>query len=62
MAIKDKKTDILKTKTVSVQLETHQIQGREPVLLFTASQIDEVLAEAEIQAVPFASVQHQAEK
>ncbi|MCI5208386.1 MAG: hypothetical protein D3910_06240 [Candidatus Electrothrix sp. ATG2] len=55
MAVKAKKTDILKTKTVSVQLETHQIQGREPVLLFTASQIDEVLAEAEIQAVPFAS-------
>lgn len=43
------------TKTVSLSLNAEQIQGKSPVLLFTASQIDEVLADAEIQVLPFAA-------
>ena len=41
-------------KTVSLSLHAEQIQGKDPVVLFTASQIDEILAEANIQALPFA--------
>ncbi|WP_339137742.1 MAG: chemotaxis protein CheW [Candidatus Electrothrix sp. GW3-4] len=55
MAVKKKKAVGLKAKTVSVYLEAESIQGRKPVLLFTASQVDEVLAEAHIQPLPFAS-------
>ncbi len=43
-----------KAKTVSLSINAEQVQGKKPVLLFTASQIDEVLAEAEIQKIPFA--------
>ncbi|MCI5119861.1 MAG: hypothetical protein D3908_01450, partial [Candidatus Electrothrix sp. AUS4] len=42
-------------KTVSIYMDTGEIQGKKPVLLFTASQIDEVLAEAKVQALPFVS-------
>jgi chemotaxis signal transduction protein len=55
MAVKKKSSANAKAKTVSVSLDSDEIQGRRPVLLFTAGQIDEVLAEAEIQALPFAS-------
>jgi chemotaxis signal transduction protein len=55
MAVKKKSFAGAKKKTVSAYLETDEIQGRKPVLLFTASQIDEVLAEAKIQTLPFAS-------
>jgi chemotaxis signal transduction protein len=55
MAIKKKKSTGAKAKTVSLYLDADEIQGRKPVLLFTASQIDEVLAEVAIQALPFAS-------
>jgi chemotaxis signal transduction protein len=41
-------------QTVSLSLGAEQIQGKEPVVLLTASQVDEVLAEANIQALPFA--------
>jgi chemotaxis signal transduction protein len=53
--MKDKKgsSSGSKGKTVSLSLNAQQIRGKNPVLLFTASQIDEVLAEAEIQRVPF---------
>ncbi|MCI5227159.1 MAG: hypothetical protein D3918_11025, partial [Candidatus Electrothrix sp. AX2] len=36
-------------------MPAEQIQGKSPVLLLTASQIDEVLADAEIQMLPFAA-------
>ncbi|MCI5123986.1 MAG: hypothetical protein D3925_05805 [Candidatus Electrothrix sp. AR5] len=54
MAIKKKNSAKVKAKTVSVSLDTDDILERRPVLLFTAGQIDEVLAEAEIQTLPFA--------
>ncbi len=54
MAVKKKSFARAKAKTVSVYLEADKIQGKKPVLLFTASQIDEVLAEAKIQMLPFA--------
>ncbi|MCI5149923.1 MAG: hypothetical protein D3916_11145 [Candidatus Electrothrix sp. MAN1_4] len=41
-------------KTASLSLNAEQIQGKDPVVLLTASQIDEVFAEANIQALPFA--------
>ncbi|MCI5191196.1 MAG: hypothetical protein D3905_15710, partial [Candidatus Electrothrix sp. AS4_5] len=44
-----------KIHTVSLSLPAEQIQGKSPVLLLTASQIDEVLADAEIQMLPFAA-------
>ena len=55
MVIKKKSVASAKAKTVSVHLDADEIQGRRPVLLFTASQIDEVLVEVTIQALPFAS-------
>ncbi|MGB5685037.1 MAG: chemotaxis protein CheW [Candidatus Electrothrix sp.] len=55
MAIKKKKSAKATAKTVSVSLDADEILERRPVLLFTAGQIDEVLAEAEIQTLPFAS-------
>ncbi|CAK8712342.1 Chemotaxis signal transduction protein [Candidatus Electrothrix laxa] len=55
MAVKKKRPTGAKAKTVSVYLDSDEIQGRKPALLFTAGQIDEVLAEAEIQELPFAS-------
>jgi len=54
MAVKKKSFSRAKAKTVSVNLEAGEIQGKKPVLLFTASQIDEVLVEAKIQMLPFA--------
>ncbi|CAK8710521.1 Chemotaxis signal transduction protein [Candidatus Electrothrix gigas] len=44
-----------KIHTVSLSLPAEQIQGKSPVLLLTASQIDEVLADVEIQMLPFAA-------
>ncbi len=55
MTDKKKKSFHAKAQTVSLSLDAEQIQGRNPVLLFTASQIDEILAEAEIQTLPFAA-------
>ena len=55
MAIKKKNSAQVKAKTVAVSLDADDILERRPVLLFTAGQIDEVLAEAEIQMLPFAS-------
>ncbi len=55
MSIKNKNSAGANAKTVSLYLDADEIQGRRPILLFTASQIDEVLAEATIHAVPFAS-------
>lgn len=50
-----KKKSFARAKTVSVYLDAGDVQGKKPVLLFTASQIDEVLPEAKVQPVPFAS-------
>jgi chemotaxis signal transduction protein len=55
MTDKKKKPFGSKAKTVSLSLNAEQVQGKNPVLLFTASQIDEVLMEAEIQKMPFAA-------
>ena len=55
MTDKKKKSSQAKAQTVSLSLDAEQIQGKNPILLFTASQIDEVLAEAEIQTLPFAA-------
>jgi chemotaxis signal transduction protein len=55
MAVKKKKFAEVKAKTVSVSLDADEILERRPVLLFTAGQIDEVLSEVKIQALPFAS-------
>ncbi|WP_446011379.1 chemotaxis protein CheW [Candidatus Electrothrix sp.] len=55
--MRDKKKKSLKgqAKTVALSLDAEQIKGRDPVLLFTASQIDEVLADAEVHPLPFAA-------
>ncbi len=42
-------------KTVSVHLAARRVQGKVPVLLFTTHQVDEVLADVEVQPVPFAA-------
>ena len=55
MAAEKKKSTETTAKTVSIYMDTEEIQGKKPVLLFTASQIDEVLAEAKIHALPFVS-------
>lgn len=54
MAPEKKKSARTTTKTVSMSMDTEEIRGKKPVLLFTAGQIDEVLAEIKIQALPFA--------
>lgn len=55
MAVEKKKSARSMAKIVSIYMDTEEIQGKKPVLLFTASQIDEVLAEAKVQALPFVS-------
>jgi chemotaxis signal transduction protein len=55
MAVKKKSSARAEAKTVSVYLDADAVRERTPVLLFTSGQIDEVLAEAEIQILPFAS-------
>ena len=55
MALKKRKSAGTTAKTVSIYMDTEEIQGKKPVLLFTASQIDEILAEVNIQALPFVS-------
>lgn len=55
MAVKKKRSAKAEAKTVSVYLDADAVRERMPVLLFTVGQIDEVLAEAEIQTLPFAS-------
>ncbi|XOF34379.1 MAG: chemotaxis protein CheW [Candidatus Electrothrix sp. YB6] len=42
-------------KTVSVHLAARRVHGRLPVLLFTAGQVDEILADVEVQPIPFAA-------
>ena len=41
-------------KTVTARLTGAEVLGREPVLLFAARQIEEVLREAEVRPLPFA--------
>lgn len=41
-------------KTVTARLTGAEVQGREPALLFTARQVEEVLREAEVRPLPFA--------
>ena len=54
MAVKKKRSVGATAKAVSVYLDAEEIQERKPVLLFTAGQIDEVLADIEAQSLPFA--------
>jgi chemotaxis signal transduction protein len=58
MAVKKKNSVRASAKAlaaVSVYLDAEEIQGRKPVLLFTAGQIDEVLADTQVHPLPFAS-------
>lgn len=48
----DKKQAAL--KTVAARLTGAEVLGKEPVLLFAARQIEEVLPEAEVRPLPFA--------
>ena len=53
MVPEQKKSARTTAKTVSMSLDTEEIREKKPVLLFTAGQIDEILAEITIQALPF---------
>lgn len=58
MAVKKKSSAGASAKTVAavaVYLDAEEIQERKPVLLFTAGQIDEVLADTQVHPLPFAS-------
>lgn len=52
MAAEKKKGSAL--KTVTIRMAETRLLGREPVLLLTARQVEEVLAEAGLQPLPFA--------
>jgi chemotaxis signal transduction protein len=55
MATEKKRSAVSAVKTVSVHLAAEKILDRKAVLIFTASQVEEVLREITVQPLPFAS-------